>query len=283
MQAKSSTSLEKRGPAVSGFPRLFVLLLLTAAFASSAAFAQTTTSITHCSTVISQPGTYVVANDLSCFFEDGIDIVADHVILMLNNHQIVAFSDYGFFGNGISVGIGVQSGNSHVQILGPGTITGFNGGVNFEQVSFSTVRDVTATSNFFGIIVNGGFGAGCAQACPSTKNVFQGNTATFNDQHGFTMNGANDNSFRENNASNNLNGAGLLVFTASGNDLHANIANGNGGSGISVSAGTATDNTINGNTAQNNGNFDLADLNTNCDGNVWKHNTFGSANQACIQ
>jgi parallel beta-helix repeat protein len=283
MLVTSSKSSGKRNRITSSFLRLFVLSLLTATFASSAAFAQQSTPITQCSTVISQPGFYTVANDLSCFFEDGIDIVADHVTLMLNNHQIAAdFFDFGFFGNGISVGVGVPSGNSHVRILGPGTITGFNAGINFEQVSHSSVQDVTSTSNFFGFVVNGGFTAGCNQSCPSTKNVFQGNTSTFNDQHGFTMNGANDNSFRDNNASNN--GAnGLLLFTASGNDVNGNTATGNGDSGIAVSSDTGTNNTIKNNTAQNNTNFDLNDGNPNCDSNSWKNNIFGSSNQACIQ
>jgi parallel beta-helix repeat protein len=283
MSVTSSKSSGKRDRNVPGFLRLFVFSLLAVTCASSAAFAQLPTPISQCGTVITQPGTYTVANDLSCFFQDGIDIVADHVILMLNSHQISAFSVFGFFGNGISVGIGVPSGNSHVSVLGPGTITGFNAGINFEQVSHSSVRDVTSTSNFFGIVVNGGFAAGCNQSCPSTKNVFQGNTSTFNDQHGFTMNGANDNTFRDNNASNNFNGNGLLLFTASGNDVNGNTATGNGDSGIAVSSGTGMNNTIKNNTAQNNTNFDLNDGNTNCDSNSWKNNIFGSSNQSCIQ
>ena len=280
MSVTSSKSSGKRNRITSSFLRLFVLSLLAVTFTSSAAFAQQSTPITQCGTVITQPGSYVVANDLSCFFQDGIDIVADHVILMLNNHQI---SGLFFIGNGISVGVGVPSGNSHVSILGPGTITGFNQGIDFEQVSHSSVKDVTSTFNFFGFVVNGGFAAGCGASCPSTKNVFQGNTSTGNDQHGFTMNGANDNSFRDNNASNNSNGDGLLFFVASGNDANGNTATGNGDSGIAVSSGTGTNNTIKNNTAQNNTNFDLNDGNTNCDSNSWKNNTFGSSNQACIQ
>lgn len=135
MSVTSCKSSGKRDRIVPGFLRLFVFSLLAATFASSAAFAQPT-PITQCGTVITQPGTYTVANDLSCFFQDGIDIVSDHVILMLNNHQISAFSDFGFFGNGVSVGVGVTSGNSHVQVLGPGTITGFNAGINFERLVF---------------------------------------------------------------------------------------------------------------------------------------------------
>lgn len=280
MKNTSSKFSGNRNGMFSGFPCL-LLSLLVAAFAWAPAAADPTVQITQCGTVISQPGHYILANDLSCFDQDGVDIVSDHVDLMLNNHQIAnVFAD--FFANGISVGVGVPSGNSHVHIIGPGTITGFNEGVNFEQVSFSSVNDVTSTGNFFGFVVNGGFAAGCNQSCPSTKNDFQGNTSTFNDQHGFTMNGANDNTFRDNNASNNVNGFGFLLFTAAGNDVRDNTADANGGGGIGTSAGTGTDNDITGDTAQNNGIVDLQDNNPNCDSNTWKHNTFGSANQACI-
>jgi len=266
----------------SGFFCASTFILLIVALASMPAAAYSAIPITSCGTVINQPGHYILANDLSCFDQDGIDIVADHVDLMLDGHQISnVFQD--FIGRGIGVGVGVASGNSHVSIIGPGTITGFNVGIEFQQVSHSSVKEVTTTFNFFGFAVNGGFVVGCNQSCPSTKNVFQGNTSTFNDQHGFTMNGANDNTFRDNNASNNSNGLGILLFTAIGNDVRGNTTNSNGGAGIGISAGTGTDNAISGNTAQNNGTFDLEDDNANCDGNTWKHNTFGSASQSCIQ
>lgn len=272
---------KSRNWVVSGLFRALTFSLLIAVFACVPAAADPVVQITQCGTVISQPGHYILANDLFCFDQDGVDIVSDHVDLMLNNHQIQnVFFD--FFANGISVGVGVPSGNSHVHIIGPGTITGFNQGVDFEQVSFSAVEDVTSTNNFFGFVINGGFAAGCNQSCPSTKNDFQGNTSTFNDQHGFTMNGANDNTFRDNNASNNVHGLGFLLFTASGNDVRDNIADNNGGQGIGTSGGTGTDNDIFHNTAQGNS-TDLFDGNTNCDSNTWKHNIFGTANQSCIQ
>lgn len=264
---------------VSGLFRALTFSLLIATFACVPAAADPVVQITQCGTVISQPGHYILANDLLCFDQDGVDIVSDHVDLMLNNHQIQnVFFD--LFANGISVGVGVPSGNSHVHIIGPGTITGFNQGVVFEQVSFSAVEDVTSTNNFFGFVVNGGFTVGCNQSCPSTKNSFQGNTATFNNQHGFTTNGANDNTFRDNNASNNTVGHGILIFNASGNDVRDNTTTGNGGPGISITAGT--NNTVRANTSQGNG-IDLEDDDPNCDDNSWTHNIFGTANQSCIQ
>lgn len=272
--------------------KVFTLSLLIAAFACAPALADPVIQITQCGTVITQPGHYILANDLSCGGPspvdpvqgtpllnpfDAIEIMADHVTLLLDGHTITGD---GGDGNGITVGVGVPSGNSHVSIVGPGTVTAFQSGVLFEQVSHSSVADVNSIGNEFGFAVNGGFSAGCGQACPSTKNTFQGNSADSNSQHGFTLNGASHNTFRSNDASNNA-AIGILLFTAEDNDVRDNTANFNS-VGIAISAGSGTNNALSGNTAQGNG-LDLDDDNTNCDSNTWKKNTFGSANQPCIQ
>jgi parallel beta-helix repeat protein len=296
---------------VSGFFYAFTLILLLAAFACTPAAADPVIAITACGTTISQPGHYILANDLSCGSSpvapttgganplatwgplhnpldgstvvlphpassgDGIDIVADHVDLALNGHTI----DGGGFGsNGILVG--GTSGNAHVHIVGPGTVTGFGAGVFFQQVSFSSVSDVTATNNFFDFVL-GGVNPSCVPACSATKNDFQGNTAS-NSLAGFLLIGANDNTLRDNNVSSTE--FGILLIVGAGNDVRANTANGNGGGivlGFFFGPGDATDNDITHNTAQNNS-TDLFDENPNCDSNTWKHNVFGTANQACI-
>ncbi len=244
--------------------------------------ANPTVVISTCPTVITQPGTYSLANDLLCSNTDGIDILASNVTLMLNGHTITQDSaDFGLVHVGISAGVGLPAGSTNVQIIGSGTITGFVEGVNFEQVSNSLVEDVINTGNFFGFVVNGGFSAGCNQSCPSTGNIFAGNTSTFNNQHGFTLNGGNNNTFNANTASNN--GAdGILLFVATGNNVTRNTLNNNGGSGIAITSGTGTGNNLSGNMAQGNGIFDLEDGNPNCGSNTWTQNTFGSANQPCI-
>ena len=87
----------------------------------------------------------------------------------------------------------------------------------------------------------------------------------------------------DNNASNSV--FGILVFVGTGNDVRDNTATGNAGGivlGFVFGPGDATDNDILHNTAQGNGFADLFDINPNCDSNTWKHNTFGTANQACI-
>ncbi|MBZ5507554.1 MAG: hypothetical protein LAO78_19000 [Acidobacteriia bacterium] len=298
----------------SSFFKAFTLTLLIAAFACTPAVADPAIQITQCGTVITQPGHYILANDLSCsaapvapvigapnrpnwwkniqtplagfapaatddpISSDGIDIVADHVELLLNGHTI----DGGGSNIGISVGVGVASGNSHVHIVGPGTITNFGAGILFEQVSFSSVNNVIINNNGASFAIGGGFAAGCAEACPSTKNDFTGNTVSLA-EFGFILDGANDNTLRDNNASNTFIGI-LLALAATGNDVRANTTNLNvGGIVLGIGGSDVTNNDITHNTALNNAEADLFDANPNCDSNTWKHNTFVTANQPCIQ
>jgi parallel beta-helix repeat protein len=302
---------------VSGIFRALTLSLLIVAVASIPAMANPAVPITSCGTVISQPGQYFLANDLSCGASpvapttgasnplaawgplqnpldgstivqphppsagDGIDIIADHVDLDLNGHTI----DGGGSGTfGISVGVaGATPGNAHVHITGPGTVTGFEFGVIFNQVSFSSVSDVAASGNFFDFFLTSP-SPSCLPACVSTKNDLEGNTAT-NSAGGFELIGANDNTVRDNTASGDF--FGISVAFGTGNDVRGNTVTGSVG-GIVLGlvfpfgAGTATDNDVTHNTAQGNG-LDLFDINANCDSNTWKHNTFGTANQPCIQ
>lgn len=300
--------------AVSGIFRALTFSLLFAALACIPAVADPVVQITQCGTVISQPGHYILANDLNCggpvapttggfnFFGtwgplqnpmdgsnipipnppssgDGIDIIADHVDLSLNGHTI----DGGGSGNtGISVGNGPTPGNAHVHITGPGTVSNWGVGVGLLEVSFSSVSEVTATGSFAAFVLEG-LNSGCSPACDSTKNDIQGNTAT-NAEFGFILLGASDNTLRDNSASGNA--IGIALAFASGNDVRDNTATGNIGGivlGIFLGPGVATDNDITHNTALGNFEFDLFDSNNNCDSNTWKHNTFGSSNQvSCI-
>ena len=80
---------------------------------------------------------------------------------------------------GLSVGVGiVVLVSTAILIQGPGTITGFQDGLEFADVDFSKVIQVTATRNSAdGFVVIG---------TPSTNNVFQGNVATLN-RRGISM------------------------------------------------------------------------------------------------
>src|SRR5215471_21558115 len=137
MQLTSSRSSEDRNRVVSGLSRAFTLILLIAAIACIPAAADPVVQITQCGTVISQPGHYIVANDLncaagpvaptssaanpltawvplhnpldgstivqpdppSCSSGDGIDIISDHVDLGLDGHTITGCG--GFIGIGV--------------------------------------------------------------------------------------------------------------------------------------------------------------------------------------
>ena len=255
------------------------------------ALAATPTAVTTCGMVINTPGSYQLANDLLNCPGDGIDIVSSNVTLILNGHQISG-TDNGAEGNtyGIAVGIGVATGVSQVKINGPAIISNFGqSGLGFEGVSSSSAVGVTSTGNKFGFTVNAAFGAG-NPSLRSVGNKFNGNTATANLGHGFTLNGADQNTFRGNDSSGNgliPPGDGFLLFDATGNIVGGNTFNQNSGSGVLAQAGTGTQNTIRGNTAQGNnsaglGFFDLQDDNPGC-ANIWQGNTFDTAfPQSCI-
>lgn len=299
-----------RNRVASGIFRALTLSLLFAAIVCIPAVADPVVQITQCGTVISQPGHYILANDLNCGgpvvpvqtnaapssvwgpltnpFDgstiptanqpssgDGIDIVSDHVELSLNGFTING-NGSGF--SGIAVGVGTTPGNAHVHIVGPGTITGFLQGVFFLQVTFSSVTEVTGTNNEVSFFITG-LAANCSPACDSAMNDFQGNTATDNFA-GFFLQGASNNAIR----GNTLSVAFVDIFLVTvdvENDVRLNTAT-NAIGGIVLEGPGVTDNNIFLNTAQNNAPFDLFDANPNCDSNRWKNNTFTSANQSCI-
>jgi parallel beta-helix repeat (two copies) len=248
-------------------------------------------SINSCQTITTR-GHYKLVADLTSF-DTCITVNASHVHLDLNGHTITGPFNFADGPSGIMV-VGV----THVDINGPGVITNFGRGVDFEGVDFSEVKDVTSTSNFFGFVVNRDSNNNLSE-----KNWFRGNTSTANNQHGFTMNGASDNNFLNNVASNN--GAlGILIVDGSANQLKSNTTNGNGQVGINAGGagghtvndntangngivgillpGGSTGNSVKGNTAQSNVSVDLRDDNANCDNNVWMSNIFTTANQPCI-
>lgn len=249
-------------------------------------------------TTINSPGQYRLAADLT--FNSGpadlpssstcITIGASNVDLNLNGHSITGPGGGADGTAGISV-----TAKTMVDIKGPGVITSFGRGIDFDFVTSSDVKQVTATGNFFGFVVNNSVG-----------NLFRENTSTGNAQHGFSLNVGSNNGLLNNVASNN--GAeGILLFAGSGNQVKGNTTNGNGLNGILSGGGVSTghsikDNTasgnglsgirllagstgnsVKGNTAQSNNSTDLVDNNANCDNNTWADNIFNTASQSCIQ
>ena len=156
-----------------------------------------------------------------------------------------------------------------ILIQGPGTITGFQDGLEFANVDSSRVIQVTATRNSAdGFVVIG---------TPSTNNVFQGNVATLN-RRGISMIGGRENKILNNLVMNNEDGIDLVF--ADLNKIYANTATNNTLVGISL---RGTQNEIGGNTAVGNGREDMFDSAPNCDDNRWLGNRFVTANQSCIQ
>ena len=72
----------------------------------------------------------------------------------------------------------------------------------------------------------------------------------------------------------------LIVLIGQTVQVKANAATGNAFENIVTSV---TDGVFTGNTALGNGSDDLEDGNTDCDNNRWTKNTFGTANQPCIE
>lgn len=141
----------------------------------------------------------------------------------------------------------------------------------------------------------------------NTSDAWVGNTANGNDGFGFGFGGGGGNSLDENRASDNgflasgggfrfeesndtllenkatsNIGAGFELLSGTSNDLlRANWALSNSGPGIHLDTG-ATGNRIHNSKALGNGSFDLEEDNLGCDANAWGSNTFGVANQGCI-
>jgi parallel beta-helix repeat protein len=231
--------------------------------APGASAAPTTVS---CGSTISGSGTYVLAADCSGV---GIEITASDVTLKLNGKTMTGCSSCG---SGIFVfdAFGAVSG---LTIKGPGTIIGYNAGVQLGVsdfgVSGSSVTGLTVTSNADGILLDGASG-----------NTIRGITAGKNVNAGIHLFQSSNNTVSGNTA-NHSNADGILLDRGSGgNAVSGNTANNNNGDGIDLVTG-ATGNTVSGNTAQGNSVFDLFDGN-GCGSNTWTGNTFKTANLTCI-
>jgi parallel beta-helix repeat protein len=235
------------------------LIPLTALLLSNVGHAAPPTAITSCPFFITTPGLYFLATDLTCGPVDAITIQASHVHLQLDGHTL----------QGLSSGRGIVALNSTaILIQGPGTLTGFQDGLEFSNVDFSNVIEVTSTWNGLDgfVVIN------------STNNVFLGNVATLNDFAGISLIHGGENRIVNNLLTNNE--VGIDLVFADQNKIYANTANDNTSMGISL---RGSQNEINGNTALGNADADMFDIAGNCDDNRWRGNRFGTANQSCIQ
>jgi len=254
-----------------------VLLSLLAALplallGGSPAGAASGTPIASCGTTISAPGAYYLAQDLSCGSGDGVDITASQVVLNLNGKQLTESAQ--------AVGILVEPGVGHVVIQGPGTVrpTGEGAsGIVLTGVQLSTVRGVTLDCG--GAIFSVGVGIFTNGGAPSQGNTLSNNTVS-NCDTGFSVGGAGHQTVTGNSASHGE--TGIFVEQGDGDVLQANTVSQNS-YGIQVFALSVSHAKIQGNTAKGNSTFDLNDLNPGCGSDIWRGNSFGTADPAsCI-
>ena len=76
--------------------------------------------------------------------------------------------------------------------------------------------------------------------------------------------------------------AGILLQGTDDSNVQENLVTNGAGRGIWAATG-ALGNILTNNTSLNNSYLDLEDGNPNCDSNIWRDNTFATANQSCIQ
>jgi hypothetical protein len=199
-------------------------------------------STVSCGDTISSPGTYYLAGDCSGGGNfDGIKITASHVKLFLRGHTMTGLSST-TCSQASCRGINVSA-TSNVAVLGPGTITNYYIGMNFEFSTGAEAGSLKALGNSFGTYLYESSGI------TVWSSILAGNSH-----------------------------AGAVV-QGNGNRLLSDDVNGNGIYGIEVDS---TGNRIASNNAHGNGVYDLYDGNGGCDSNVWFNDRFGTANQSCI-
>jgi parallel beta-helix repeat protein len=236
--------------------------------------------------VISQPGSYVFAGNLS-YSES-----TDRVIQILASGVDLNGAGYTLTGTGRPMGIVVDapSGSISGVRIHDVNVTGFYIGIGVGRADNVTLTGNTASGSFYGFYVGG------------SNNILAGNTASGN-EYGFQVSGSN-NVLTGNSAANN-GSAGIFLHystgslvqgnTASGNRLYGivlypgatgntvqgNSAGANGRNGISAFLG-ATGNLVKGNTALGSLNLDLYDENPPATSwaNLWQGNSFNTSGGA---
>jgi hypothetical protein len=260
-----------------------------------------------CGQTITTPGTYILTADIGASAPcpgDGIDIAVSNVKLMLNGHAITGNggASYNNFGSGITICATPPSCQgtgrlNNIQVQGNGLIQQFGGGVYLQNIDNSEIQQIVMTSNFEGI------GSTHSTNLQLTRNVvttslygiyvyldasddIQRNELAGNSGgSGVTVQLGGDNQIHDNNVSGGGSAgvAGILVQSSSGNEIFNNNLLGNaGGIFIFNQYATSGNNSIRNNASEGNFYYDLLDDNASCGTNVWKNNTFFSANRTCI-
>jgi parallel beta-helix repeat protein len=239
--------------------------------------------ITSVPIVISQPGSYVLGQDLTYAGSgDAILITSDGVELDGHGHTLT--------GNASGAGIRVR-GASGVTVHAV-KVTGFDDGIALLDVSNGTLTDNVTDGNASGIVLvmsgknslsrntaNGNSNTGILLFNTSNSNTLADNTAASN-VLGIVLVNSNNNSLTGNSASGNT--VGIFVeFASSSNRVANNTASSNLLAGIGVAA-TSAGNTLVQNTAHGNAQFDLEDFGLSPCQNGWADNTYDTDNETDI-
>ena len=274
---------------------LFLILILPASmFAAS-------NVVTMCGIVITSPGTWTLANNLTCAGE-GIDIQVSNVILKLNGFIISGPGASSGNGNGVLIVSSGGTGLKMVTILGPGTVTNFPAGIAFTGATGGGAVDVNLTNNAAGLLLNSDKLGVASTGLLISRNNIQKNF------QGISAGGLTTSTIVGNNCSNNGDGIGL--GSSGGNKLLGNTCNDNNHAGIvlgGVGSSGSTGNTLEGNQTSNNGFYgiflgdnadgnhllgneafgnhflDINDENFNCGTNTYKRDVFGTADRPCVR
>lgn len=279
-------------------PRNFgfgLLLILTANLCAAS------NSITTCGTAITTSGTWTLKQNLTCT-GDGIDIQAGNVILMLEG-----FTISGPGTNSATNGVLVSTAptgltTNEVTILGPGTITNFQNGIQFQGTHGGGAVDVTLLGNLIAILLESDGSGAVPTSLVISQNTMQSAFDGISGQ--LTMSTIVGNSCS--NSSDCIN-----LTAASKNKVLGNFCNGNRHAGIviggSTSGAASTGNTVEGNQTSNNriygiflgptssgnhliGNvafhnsfLDINEFNSHCGTDSFLSDVFGTASQSCVK
>jgi hypothetical protein len=222
------------------------------------------TQITSCGTVISQPGEYVLANDLNCS-GDGISVRfnTQQIEVKLAGHRITGSNSPN------KAGIRVDS-LAPVLIQGPGVISNFTAGILLGGGGVQ-IYAVTCTGNEVGFYLSPGL-YGKETAALVRDSIAENNV------DGFYMASSGE---LTGNLANGNSRDGFSAATTQRARLSRNTAAFNGRYGIATEQGS-NNKDIRSNTALDNIGYDLFDGNSNCQ-NKWNDNTFGTSKGPCFR
>jgi len=240
-------------------------------------------AITSCGALITTPGTYVLANNLSCA-GTAITITADNVVLNLNGRTLT--------GTGTGSGVFAQGTVANPTLEGlrieNGTVAGFDDGVFVTEVPGARLTRMTARDNdIVGIEVMYSPGARVegSTLTGNTRGFYlyscdgcrlTGNRVTDSEFFGLDLSGSTGARVEGNTWTGN-GYDGIDLDGAYGTRVGDNTITGNSRVGINVDS-NSTGNRLEGNRASGNI-FDLADENHPACVNTWRGNKFVTDNE----